>query len=173
MNSGLEARGRQSDFGDVIDVLSELELRALESIRRESKLTRDQFLNECYYSIAGLTAASNMLNPSSFRSLSGQSRISLSIKGEKHDGQKTYFDACAEIHLGEVGLTGVSHSKGVALLNARVDRVLRHYEGATRNRGNRGPYSVFINVPSALSEISGVQRVRSVVSSVLSAIEGS
>jgi serine/threonine protein kinase len=163
-------RSRPGDFREVVDELSSIE--SMLSSAGSSLLGQEQVISEIAYSLVGLPGAEWSSPPSSIRSLSGRTQISVRIAGEQRSSKSTLYDL--EVHFSheQITMSQETNVKARSSLNSRVDSALRAFSGAKKRFGKRGSYDVFVDLPGVAAHVDGVRFATSAIRQVIHAIEG-
>src|SRR6266511_2292883 len=161
---------RYPKFQSAMDELVDIEL----SLRDWAKtaVSDDNVLLEIAFSLSGFGATKLSSYHEAFPSISGRTRVALEIVSRQQSATKNLLSIEAQLTLERVGLEGVSsNERARAILNGRIDEVLRAFAGARRRPGTHGSFETFVIVRDVSRDRQGIEYARRLLNLVIQSIE--
>lgn len=135
-------------------------IAALREGGRDRQLTWPEFVNEVRFAVAGPSHDSG----GEFLSPAGQTEVSLSLRGT---------DLAVNFVVKRHPLVDntADFSSARAIVNGRIDVMLRQYNGIKRKSGTQNPYEVSLFIPAIDLKFKQVNLVRRIIVSALDVLE--
>ncbi|WP_169989187.1 protein kinase domain-containing protein [Microbispora sp. H10836] len=166
-----EPNKRFANFRAAMDELAEIESELRSPDNR--KLTVQRTINEIGFALSGFSAAESAVSSGgAFTSASGRTSINLASDKPNIEESARTVDIIATLKLYNIQLEGnMSNERKRALLNSRIDEIVRTFPGVKRKPGTQGTFETFIIIQGVDCDRNGIQHARLVLSHIIEAIE--